>query len=227
MKVLAVGALSVAALMATTAAADDTRQLGAHEHGVSVLNIAIDGDKVVMELASPGADIVGFEHEAKSAEDKAAVEKAEADLAKPLSLFAFPADAQCSVDAVDAHLVVATEDEHDHDHGDHGHAEHADDDHGHKDHGHDDHGHKDHSHDDHGHGHDDHDHALEAGHSEFLAEYAMTCANIGALTSISFPFFERFPNAEEIEATLVTAKGQTSYEVEAAADAAIDLSGAI
>ena len=79
---------SVAALMCAPAFAE-TRELDAHEHGHGAFNIAFEGDKVLMELEAPGADIVGFEHAATSAEDRAAVDAAIADLAKPLQLFAF------------------------------------------------------------------------------------------------------------------------------------------
>ena len=86
------GALATAAL-----AADEHRELGAHEHGRGTLNIAVEGNKVTMELEVPGVDIVGFEHAAKTSRDKAAVEKAKAQLAAPLTLFALPAAAACRV----------------------------------------------------------------------------------------------------------------------------------
>jgi hypothetical protein len=78
-------------------AQEQRRELGAHEHGHSTLNIAIEGTEVAMELIAPGADVVGFEHEAESAADKATLEAAEAKLADPLSLFAMPAEAECSL----------------------------------------------------------------------------------------------------------------------------------
>jgi hypothetical protein len=88
----------LATLVTCGAGADEPRrELGVHEHGHSTLNIAIEGTEVAMELIAPGADIVGFEHEAESAQDKAALEAAEAKLADPLSLFAMPADAECTV----------------------------------------------------------------------------------------------------------------------------------
>ena len=86
------------AMLATCGAgAEERRELGAHEHGHSTLSIAIEGSSVAMELIAPGADIVGFEHEAESVQDKAALEAAQAKLADPLSLFAMPAEAQCTV----------------------------------------------------------------------------------------------------------------------------------
>jgi len=53
-------------LACTPAFAEETRELGAHEHGVGAMNIAIEAGTVAMELRAPGADIVGFEYQAKS-----------------------------------------------------------------------------------------------------------------------------------------------------------------
>ena len=126
-------AVSLVSLCAVSALAEDQkRELGAHEHGHSALNVAIEGGQVEMELIAPGADIVGFEHEAKSAEDKATVEQAEATLGEPLALFGFADAAGCVVDAA---AVEIEGEEHD-EHGDEAHAdeehhedEHAEDEH--------------------------------------------------------------------------------------------------
>lgn len=85
--------LSTAPALAT----EGHRELGAHEHGRGTLNIAIEGNKVTMELEVPGADIIGFEHAAKSQKEKAALEKATAQLKSPLLLFSLPAAAGCRV----------------------------------------------------------------------------------------------------------------------------------
>lgn len=71
------------------------RQAGAHEHGRGTLNIAVEGNKVTMELEVPGADIVGFEHVAKTIREKQVVEKAKGQLQAPLTLFKLPAAAEC------------------------------------------------------------------------------------------------------------------------------------
>jgi hypothetical protein len=179
--------LLAAALVATPVLAEEKRELGAHEHGVGVLNIAIEGTTVALELFAPGADIVGFEYEAKSDEDVAKVDAAVASLGAPLELFVMPSAAGCTVTDAAVQLEIEGEDDHgDHGHDDHDHDE-AKDEHGHDDHDHDhdeakdEHGHDDHDHeeakDDHGHddhdhdhdeakdehGHDDHDHAEVAG----------------------------------------------------------------
>lgn len=214
---------TLAVLVATPSFAEDTRALDAHEHGVGELNIAVDGNTVAMELHAPGADIVGFEYEATSAEDRAAIDAAVAVLARPLELFVLPAAAECSVTKASAGL----ESEEDHD--DHGHEDHAEgekhEDHDHEDHAegekhedHDDHGHEDHAD---GEGHDDH---AEASHTEFHAEYTLTCGNTEALTGIDFAYFNTFENALELEVQIISASGAQAFEVERDAPS-LDLRG--
>ena len=188
-------------LFSTPAFAQDTRELDAHEHGVGALNIAVEGNTVAMEFHAPGADIVGFEYEAESAEDRASIDAAVALLAKPLDLFVLPAAAECSV--VQASAALESEDDHD-DHDDHAEGE------GHDDHDHDDHAEAE-KHDDHDH--DDHAEA-EASHTEFHAEYRLTCGTPAALSEIQFAYFDMFEAAREVEVQVVTASGAQAFEVE-------------
>lgn len=91
-------------------AAEENRELGAHEHGHGKLNIAIEGNRVSMELEVPGADIVGFEHEASTPDQKAAVEKAKATLGDALAVFGLPAGAGCKL--AEAKVAVQAEEKH-------------------------------------------------------------------------------------------------------------------
>lgn len=175
--------LAATAITASPVLAQETRQLDAHEHGVGQLNVAFDGQQIAMELHAPGADIVGFEYMAKSAEDRAAVDRAVATLAGPLDLFLLPDASGCSV--VQAAAELEREEDHD---------EHGEED-----------AHEDHAHD---------DHANEAGHTEFHAEYLLTCANPNAITEITFAYFDTFPNALEVEVQIISDAGATSFEVE-------------
>jgi hypothetical protein len=93
-------------------AAEEHRELGPHEHGHGKLNIAIEGNRVSMELEVPGADIVGFEHEASTPDQKAAVEKAKVTLSDALAVFKLPAGAGCKL--AEAKVEVKAEDEHEH-----------------------------------------------------------------------------------------------------------------
>ena len=227
---------SLAILAAPAAFAEDSRELGAHEHGVGALNIAVDGSTVLMEFMAPGADIVGFEYEATSDADKAAIEAGIATLSAPLDLFVLPAAAGCSVVRANAELETEDGDHDDHDHGDHDdhdHDDHAKDDDHHAGHDHDkEEDHAGHDHDDHdkeedhaGHDHDDHgkdedhaghdhdDHAEEASHTEFHAEYILNCTDPAAMTEISFAYFETFENALELDVQVVTENGAQGFEV--------------
>lgn len=198
------------AVLASPAIAEETRQLDSHEHGVGELNIAFDGGTVAMEFHAPGADIVGFEYAAESAEDRAAIDTAVATLARPLELFVMPAAAECTV--VQASAELESEDGHD----DHDHDKHADA------HEHDDHDHKEGHEEAHADEHDDH--ADEAGHTEFHAEYTLACGNIEALSEISFAYFETFANARELEVQIISASGAQAFDVERA-DPKLDLRG--
>lgn len=73
----------------------------AHEHGVSVLNVALEGKSLIIELESPGADIVGFEHAPKAERDKQAVRDAVATLRDGETLFQPAAGAACRLKNVD------------------------------------------------------------------------------------------------------------------------------
>ena len=107
------GAVVVLGAFAVSPAAAQTahRELGPHEHGRGTLNIAVEGNKISMELEVPGVDIVGFEHEAKTREDKATLEKAKQKLSAPLSLFRLPASAGCRVTEAKVEVEAG---EHDH-----------------------------------------------------------------------------------------------------------------
>ncbi|WP_117196249.1 DUF2796 domain-containing protein [Rhizobium terrae] len=72
--------------------------------------------------------------------------------------------------------------------------------------------------------HEDHDEAAgaektaetdekEGRHTEFRASYALACADTASITSIYFPFFNRFSGSEMLAVTTITDNGQSSYEV--------------
>lgn len=176
-------------IAAFPAIAENARELDAHEHGVGTLNIAIDGTTVAMAFEAPGADIVGFEYAAESGADLAAIDAAVSTLGAPLDLFVMSDAANCSL--VDAQAALEGEDGHD-DHDEEDHNELAEE-------GSDDRG--------------DDDHADEAGHTEFHAEYTLTCDKPDALTEIKFTYFDAFPNAKEVEVQIITTSDAQAFEV--------------
>ncbi|MEM6439193.1 MAG: DUF2796 domain-containing protein [Pseudomonadota bacterium] len=195
----ALAGLLLGAIAAPALKGDAHRRLDPHVHGLGALELAIDGTEVAMRFEAPAADIVGFEHAPSTEAQRAAVDQALLDLERPDALFVLPAAAGCTVREASAARVGAGEaDAHGHD--DHAHGGHDDDDHAH---GHD-----------HGHGHDDHAHDDHTGevHSEFHAEYLLSCEDPAAVDRIEFAYFDRFPNALEVEATVVGPAGAQAFE---------------
>ena len=118
--------------MISVAAAEETRQVDKHEHGVGVLNIAIEGSSINLEFMIPGADIVGFEYKAKSDEDISLVNTALAKFDDFSNIFTIPNAANCNL--VEAEIAINQGDDHEehdeHDeHDEHEHEEHGEETH--------------------------------------------------------------------------------------------------
>lgn len=73
--------------------------LGAHEHGVASLNVALDGNTLELELDTPAMNLVGFEHAATGEADKAKVAAVRQQLDQPLTLVGLAKEAGCSKSA--------------------------------------------------------------------------------------------------------------------------------
>ncbi|MFA0159023.1 DUF2796 domain-containing protein [Vibrio sp. 10N.261.46.A3] len=210
---------------------EEFRSHDAHVHGQVEVNIAQDGQELLVEVTAPGADVVGFEHAPETAEQKKVFEQAIAQLNKPEELFSFN-NANCTLKFKSvANTLEGDHDDHEgHDHAEHGHddheghdhAEHDHDDHkghDHAEHGHDDHeghDHAEHDHDDHKdhdhaeHDHDDHeghDHS-EGGHGEFTVEYHYQCSDVAKLDTVSTQWFSKFGNTEKMTVNLLTDTAQ-------------------
>ena len=87
------------------------------------------------------------------------------------------------------------------------------------------HGATDAKHDEH-HDDDEHHAGKEQGHTEFHAEFVLSCANPSAVRQIEFPYFSTFPNARELEVQMISDKGSTAFEVKRDKPR-LDLSGMI
>ncbi|NHI01972.1 DUF2796 domain-containing protein [Oceanimonas sp. MB9] len=170
-------ALAVAVLPLTLAA---NTQLGVHEHGFGQLNLAQDGNHLVLELFAPAADIVGFEHNPTTSEDKAAFDHAINKARDGAALFSLTPTAGCTLTDV-AH---ANGDEHHHD-------DHADHDGEHKHH------------------HDD-EHDGEHGHKDISLSYHYQCSQPDALSGIEVSLFEQFPSFTRIELQGILPTGQVA-----------------
>jgi len=211
-------ALSIALSIVTSTAAAQS----AHVHGEGRVNIAIDGNRIFMALEFPGADIVGFEHEVRSSDEKAAVVRAMALLSDPMQLLRFETDASCEVRAANAKAEGEHEEHEGKEHAGHDeHDEHESEEHAEHDE-HDEHETEEHA------GHDEHDeheteehaghdeHEDEEAHGTFVAEYEFECANISSLDFIEFIYFSLFNNAQSLDIVLIDGKGQRRTEIDRA-----------
>jgi hypothetical protein len=165
----------------------------AHEQGVARLDLAVEDGGFDIDIDSPLASFISFEHAPSTPEQRAEVSDMVAKLSQAGSLFETPAAAGCQVRSVslssenipadllgefaakpgagEGHNHEASEADHDHD------------------------GEGDHVHGD-----------IEAG-------YVFECADISELNSLKVNLFSRFPGLTEIEARVVSDKGQASQEL--------------
>lgn len=93
-------ALVIGLSLAATANAEEYRQHEAHVHGHVEFNIAQDGKDLLIEITSPGADVVGFEHAPENAEQEQALKQAIAALKDTDKLFAINQQAKCVIEDV-------------------------------------------------------------------------------------------------------------------------------
>lgn len=106
------------------------REHDAHTHGVTQLNIAFEDKQLLIEMESPAANIVGFEHKPESEKDKAAFKSAMAQLKKSSQLFKMDSGAACKSAG---HEIETSMDIDDHDHEKHKHHDDKQDERAHSD----------------------------------------------------------------------------------------------
>jgi hypothetical protein len=171
------------------------RQHGAHVHGIAALNLALEGNEVWIELDSPAANIVGFEHAPSSEDDHAALDRAVATLNDGDRLFDFNDEAGCrmATASVTSELLHEENEEHE------GHADAEaealgrEEEEGHKHEG---------------------EHEGEA-HSDIEAAYHFECDAPGKLTSLTVELFEAFSGMEKLNVQYVIESEQGAAELTA------------
>lgn len=165
--------------------AGEIRQHKAHEHGTANLNVALDGNKLYLELTSPAANIVGFEHPPRTPEQKTAVKQAIKIFKAGDILFALPEGVEgrlvkASVNTEFSSSVAREVDEK-----------------------------QSQEHEEHQSGDE------KEIHSEFKAEYRFLCKKPGKLAYLDVMLFRYFARIETIEVQLLTATRQTALELTA------------
>ena len=77
------------------AAAAEALAHGPHVHGTAELHVAVEDNRVDLELHSPLDNLIGFEHAPRTDSQRAAVKAMTAKLNKPEMLFRMPKAASC------------------------------------------------------------------------------------------------------------------------------------
>ena len=109
-----IGVIALFLVSTGVAQGHQQRDLGAHEHGVGTLDVAVEGTDIAMELRAPGADIVGFEHPATTDDDRARIDAAIDTLETPQDVFRWTDAAQCDLVRAEATLLGAEEEHYAH-----------------------------------------------------------------------------------------------------------------
>lgn len=99
--ILALGLLAFAISNIANAKVVGYRQHGPHVHGVAHLNIAQDGNNLVVEFLGPAINMVGFEHFPSTAKQRRAVAKTVMTLQTAQQLFDMSSSAQCQLRQAD------------------------------------------------------------------------------------------------------------------------------
>ena len=170
----------------------DHRAHASHEHGAAKIDLVLDGNELAFDWMSPAANLLGFEHQAKTDAQKQTLASVKALLGKPEHILALPSAAGCKVTAhsIDSELfassdVKTSKQQETHEHDEHGHED--------NEHKHDDE-HKHDAHDDH----DDHEHHEDA-HADVIVSYHFECAQPQAITTLTFTLFQHFSLTEKVQ----------------------------
>ncbi len=196
LKLSAVALLSAPLFLSSTVGAEVQRQHGAHEHGFAQLQIASDGDELLLSLETPAFNLLGFGAPSSDYHVRQ-VHALEAVLAAPLNLFE-PIGVACAVEAV--HLDSALFEERGSEH-------------------HDEHTNEQQKHEEHevGHAGEDHDEDEDEheGHNEIHAAWHLQCQQLGGMEALVVHAFERFKHLETLQVEYLLGTTQGSQRLNA------------
>jgi hypothetical protein len=110
------------------------RRQGAHVHGMAHMSLAAEGNKVLIELTSPAASLIGFERAPRTDDERATLALAKENLMAGDAMIRLNIEAGCRLETaeIDAEFADAGQGrgaghghdhDHDADHGDDGHAD--------------------------------------------------------------------------------------------------------
>ncbi|MDR1425027.1 MAG: DUF2796 domain-containing protein [Azoarcus sp.] len=155
----------------------------AHEHGVAHLNLVVDEQEVEIELETPLANVLSFEHAPQTDAQKKEVRDMAALMRKADALFVFPAQARCELaevsldsDAVDREMLASGSE-----------------------------GAQEHEHDE--------DANEARGHGDLDVEVSFLCRDPGKLNSVTVDVFKVFPDMRRMDVQMFTPKGQKAAKL--------------
>ena len=175
--------------------------VGAHEHGIARLGLAVDGTRLTVDLQLPAESVLGFERAPRSAEERAtAAEALDRLRTGGARLIAFPDGTTCALDSAEVQAPESLE-------GDHAGEDH---DHAGEDHQHDEDEAHDHDEDE-AHDHDE-DEAHDHEHDDVHLLASLTCSR-EPLGPANLRFADLLPEVVQVDLTVFTAAGEAAGRV--------------
>jgi len=95
MKLANLRSLILLSILAPAMLHAEIRSAGRHEHGSTMLGIAVEGQSLVIELDGPAANFTGFERKPANEAEKQELARVLNVLRDGAALFALPPEAQC------------------------------------------------------------------------------------------------------------------------------------
>jgi len=185
----------------------------AHVHGVAHMNLLAEGQEVIIELKTPLANVLSFEHAPKTDGQKEEVREMAAVMRRPGALFTMPEEARCTMQSISlvspvlGRELLAEEPS--------GQGRKTHDEHAHKAdafHSEGHHHHEDkHAHHGEGHRHDKGHAAHEHGDLDITVVYM--CGKPEKLRSMTVGMFSLFPNLHTLEVHMATPGGQHAAQL--------------
>lgn len=83
----------------------------AHVHGIGKMNLILENQQIQIEMSFPSINVVGFEHQPSTPEQKELVKQSLSNFKNPANVFVFPPEAQCEVSAATADMVFENEEQ--------------------------------------------------------------------------------------------------------------------
>ena len=180
--------------------AGEHRQHNVHEHGGGSMNVAVEKNKLLVDLSMPAMNITGFEHFPTNQDEHEIIERAAMLLKEGQRLFAPSPAANCTLVHVKVDSALLEDSNH-HD----GLAQNTESNRTHEEH---------HSEEDQEHHHEEMESDAE-NHADFDITYEFNCAQPAQLSELSLTLFSVFPGVLHLRTQAITPKDQLSVELNA------------